>query len=133
MATLPFSAGIGGFTINDNVTASNSIPAPFFGFWLRVVDLQVRLTGLSHAFPDDLDFLLVGPNGVGLEFWSDAGGLTDINGEFIIADSGASLLPNETAIAPGTYRPTDYETPLETSSNWAGVPPSITINHPAPG
>jgi hypothetical protein len=73
------------------------------------VDARITLNNLSHTHPDDLDFLFVGPGGRNLAFWSDAGGGTDIvNGNFTIRDSGASLLPETTVIASGTYKPTDY-------------------------
>jgi hypothetical protein len=78
--------------------------------WGRVTDISIRLFGLSHTFPDDLDFLFLGPDGRNLEFWSDAGGGADIvNADFTISDSGASLLPDTPAlpIAAGTYKPSD--------------------------
>jgi hypothetical protein len=102
------------------------------GRWGRVTDISFDLNNLSHTIPDDLDFLLVGPGGRNLEFWSDAGGGTDIvNGDFTIRDSGASFLPDTTAIASGTYKPTDYNSTggSELANNW-GLSPSITINHP---
>src|SRR5262249_23381704 len=87
------------------------------------------LTGLTHTFPDDLDFLLVGTDGRAFEFWSDAGGGNHItNGNFTITNSAASGLPDQTAITSGNYRPADYD-PTETSSNW-GLAPSVIINHP---
>src|SRR5262249_34269063 len=94
--------------INDNATVSDTITRLAIS-WYRIVDLDVRLSGLTHAFSDDLDFLFVAPNGANLEFWSDAGGSNAIsNGDFTISDSGARLLPDATAIASGTYKPTDY-------------------------
>jgi hypothetical protein len=112
-------------------TASRSwTPIDNLGLWGRVVDINVTLSGLAHTFPDDLDFLLLGPGGTNLEFWSDAGTDVDINnGNFTIRDSGASLLPDQAAIASGTYRPSDYGA-VENSDNW-GLAPSLIINHPA--
>jgi subtilisin-like proprotein convertase family protein len=131
MAITSFSfTHTGLLAINDNVTASTTNNTDLFIPWLRVVDIQVTLGNLTHTFPADLDFLLVGPNGVAFEFWSDAGGNTDINGNFTISDSGASPLPAFAGIAPGTYRPADYQE-VENSSNW-GLAPSIVINHPSP-
>src|SRR5262245_66109863 len=57
-----------------STTASRSLGPPVTFVWGRVTDVQVTLSGLSHSFPDDLDFLLLGPRGTNLEFWSDAGG-----------------------------------------------------------
>ena len=130
MASTTFSVTKGGFTFLDNATASDVLNANFS--WVRLLDLRVVLFGLTHSFASDLDFLLVSPSGVGFEFWSDAGAAFSItNGNFTIADSGASPLPINAAIPSGTYRPTDY-TPTEASSNWGGLAPNVTINHPAP-
>jgi FG-GAP-like repeat len=134
MATLMFGAShsLPNPTINDLGTNSDSILAGLGGgAWGRIVHLEVNLTGLTHAFSDDLDFLFVGPNGAKFEFWSDAGGSNAIsNGNFTISDSGAFLLPDGTSIASGTYRPSDYLT-VENGSNW-GLAPGVIINHPTP-
>jgi hypothetical protein len=92
------------------------IPEPVERFRIRstlpcpigagIVDLKVTLGNLTHTFPDDLDFLFVGQGGANLEFWSDAGSSNAIsNGDFISSDSAALMLPNDAAIASGTYRP----------------------------
>ena len=121
-----------GLTINDSTTVSESFNLNPFDIWGRIVDLQVILHGLTHTFPDDLDFLLVGPGGATLEFWSDAGGNIDIsNGNFTICGFRCiCCCRTQAAIASGTYRPADYGF-AEHSSNW-GLPPSIIVNHPAP-
>jgi FG-GAP-like repeat len=136
--TLSFTANA--FTIPPGApgqtmgTASSSfnIPLSFMGIvtLARVVDLQINLGGLTHTFPDDLDFLLVGPDGRSFEFWSDAGSSIDINNcNFTITDSAVSALPDQTAITSGTYRPADYEV-VEGSSNW-GLSPGLIVNHPS--
>ena len=120
----------GTLSIADNTTVSRSLTVNNLGGWGRIADIFVTLGGLTHTFPTDLDFLLLGPGGTNLEFWSDAGGSTPIsNGNFTIIDSGASLLPGFGGIASGTYRPSDYGT-VENSGNW-GLAPSLIINHPA--
>jgi hypothetical protein len=129
MPTHTFTVTTSGFTINDNAIVSDVLSNDFFDGWFRILDLQVVLDGLSHTFPDDLDFLLVAPDGRNFEFWSDAGGGADIsNGNFVIADSGASLLPDQTTIASGTYQPTNYG--FESSTNWNL--PGLIINSAAP-
>jgi subtilisin-like proprotein convertase family protein len=123
----------GTLSITDNTTVSRSLTVNNFGQWGRITDIYVTLNGLSHTFPGDLDFLLLGPGGTNLEFWSDAGGSTPIsNGDFIIRESVAfALLPDFGGIASGTYRPADYGE-VERSSNW-GLAPGLVINHPATG
>ena len=132
LGVLTFSDPGGVLAITDAATVSRSFDFTTFGLWARVKTLSITLTGLSHTFPDDLDFLFVGPDGTNLAFWSDAGGGTAIsNQNYTIRDSASLVLPDSGGIATGTYRPADYGA-VETNSNWAGVPPGLVINHPAP-
>ena len=126
------SDGSGTLTILDNATVSRSF-AIATTTWIRVTKISIGLTTLQHTFSDDLDFLIVGPDGRNLEFWSDAGGGSTINGSYTISDVGSTSLSDATANAGGTYKPTDYTSAggAETSSNWSGVA-SIPINHPGP-
>jgi len=116
------ASAFGPIPINDlattSATLSVSLPS---GAWGKIVDLQVILR-LTHTFADDLDFLLVAPDGrTSFEFWSDAGGSSALvfSNPITISDSGASVLPDNGSglLASGTYRPADYETPVETSAN----------------
>jgi hypothetical protein len=77
-----------------------------------VTRLSVRIAGLSHPLQDQLDFLLVAPDGThNLVFWSDAGGPNVVAGATVtVADAGAAPLPATTAIPDGTSnQPADYD------------------------
>ena len=65
------SDGSGTLTILDNATVSRSVGVATT-VWLRITKISIGLTTLQHTFSDDLDFLIVGPDGRNLEFWSDA-------------------------------------------------------------
>lgn len=70
---------------------------------------------IYHAWPDDVDILLVGPTGASSVLMSDAGGGTDLgtllDGFEIIFDQDAlSIIPDALAITEGTYKPADYAT-----------------------
>jgi subtilisin-like proprotein convertase family protein len=81
------------------------------GIGTNVTDVNIRLEGLSHTYPDDIDMLLVGPQGQNLIFMSDAGLNTDVvNVELTFDDSAAGSLPDSTPITSGTYLPTNYGT-----------------------
>jgi hypothetical protein len=72
--------------------------------------VKVKLNGFHHEFEDDVDLLLVGPNGQKYILMSDVGGateqLTPIT--FTISDSGDELLPDTTAIIDGkNYKPSN--------------------------
>lgn len=69
----------------------------------------VKLKGLSHTYPDDLDILLVGPGGQKVLLLSDAGGAADVVNTTLTFDAAVSaVLPNSSQITSGTYLPTNY-------------------------
>src|SRR5215216_3960617 len=128
MATFTNSTGI---TLSDSPSTAHSALV-VSGVLGTITNVSLTITGLNHTFPDDLDFLLVGPNGTAnLEFWSDAGGGADlINATVTVADSGATALPDSSQIVSGTtYKPADYDS-SELASNWLGLNP-MPINHAA--
>jgi subtilisin-like proprotein convertase family protein len=82
-----------------------------------VTKVTVTIAGLTHTSPDDVSLLLVGPGGGSqhLVFLGDAGGGTDVNAiTLTFDDAGASAAPDVTALATGTYRPTDYASGVNT-------------------
>ena len=76
----------------------------------NVTDVSISLNDLTHTFPDDLDMLLIGPNGASnLLFMSDAGAGDDIgNVDLTFSDAAGGGLPDASQIGAGTYLPTDY-------------------------
>jgi subtilisin-like proprotein convertase family protein len=76
-----------------------------------VTGVSVTLHGLSHTAAFDLDILLVGPTGRSALLMSDAGRTSDLNDATLTFSSTATTpLPETTAIANGTYQPTNYGT-----------------------
>ncbi len=74
-----------------------------------VTRVRVTLNGLTHTYPDDLDFLLVGPNGQRALLMSDSGGSTDVNNTSLTIDqSGLTLLSDQFTNSTGNYRPSNY-------------------------
>ncbi|MEO7198201.1 MAG: proprotein convertase P-domain-containing protein [Solirubrobacterales bacterium] len=74
-----------------------------------VTDANVTIHNLTHAFPDDIDVLLVSPTGNTTLLMSDAGGAVDVtDATLTFDDAAAALLPDSTAITSGTYKPTDF-------------------------
>ena len=67
--------------------------------------VTVTLNNISHPFPDDIDIVLVGPNGQGVLLMSDVGNADALSGVTLtLDDSAASSLPDAGAIASGTYK-----------------------------
>ncbi|MDQ0112564.1 hypothetical protein [Paenibacillus harenae] len=88
-----------------------------------IAKVTVTLFNMNHAFQDDLDILLVHPDGVtNTLLMSDAGGsspLVDVTLTF--DDDATSFLPDAGQIVSGTFKPTNYG-PLENLP--APAPPS---------
>ncbi|MFN0278167.1 MAG: choice-of-anchor Q domain-containing protein [Pyrinomonadaceae bacterium] len=98
--------------INDNAAGS---PYPsnitVAGLGNTATRVRVSLTGVSHASPDDIDIMLVGPGGQNILPMSDAGGDADIvNVNLTFTDEFPFLLPDETQISSGFFKPTNYDT-----------------------
>jgi subtilisin-like proprotein convertase family protein len=107
--------------LGQNETASGpAVPYPssvsVSGITSEVGKVTVSLSGLSHTFPADLDFLLVGPTGAYSLLMSDVGGgfrLTSVNLTF---DDLAATGLNGTQIVSGTFRPSNVN-PGQTATN----------------
>ena len=75
-----------------------------------VTDVQVNLVNFSHSAPDDVDLMLVAPNGKRVVLMSDVGGTNAVsNLNVFISDSAASSFPDSSAITNGTFKPTNFE------------------------
>ena len=85
--------------------------------------LTVTLTGLSHTFPNDIDILLVGPNGASVVLMSDAGGANDIVNITLTFQDGAPLLPDDGQIVSGTFGPSNFEGVVDPFTGSGIVPP----------
>ncbi|MFL6245050.1 MAG: kelch repeat-containing protein, partial [Thermoanaerobaculia bacterium] len=68
--------------------------------------VTVSLTGYSHDFAQDVDMLLVAPNGTAIVLMSDAGGTSAVSGVDLKFDDSANALP-AIPFPSGTYRPTN--------------------------
>jgi uncharacterized repeat protein (TIGR01451 family) len=103
-------------TINDNGPAS---PYPASLVVSNITGplnhLSITLHGLTHRYPDDLDILLVGPNGAKVMLMSDAGGGNANalnNATIVFDDSATAVIPDQTRITNGTYRAANYLAPF---------------------
>jgi len=101
---------------NASVIGFNDLaPASLYPSSIEISDfpgvvsgLSLTLQNLSHTGPDDIDLLLVAPNGRSIVLMSDVGGTTPVNNLTLTFNSEASTpLPDDGAIVSGTYRPTN--------------------------
>ena len=70
--------------------------------------LRVRLTGLDHDFADDIDALLVGPQGQSCVLMSDAGGRVTTGTTLRFSPGASRHLPNGGPLVSGSYKATNY-------------------------
>lgn len=106
--------------------ASVPYPSTIFvsGVTAAVREVRVSLISLRHGFPDDLDILLVGPNGRAALIMSDAGGDFTLTGETVtFLDGSLDPLPDSTRISTGRYRPMDYTEPDDIDAFPPPAPP----------
>ncbi|EDY38881.1 Proprotein convertase P-domain [Cyanobium sp. PCC 7001] len=75
-----------------------------------VTRVGVTLKGLSHTYPDDVDVLLVAPDGTTRSLvMSDAGTNLDVTAvNLAFDDNFPDALPDSAQILSGSYKPSDY-------------------------
>ncbi len=76
-----------------------------------VTDVNVRISNLSHDFPDDADILLTGPGGQSTLLLSDAGGSAPATSVDLTFDDEAAG-PVTDPLVSGVYRPSDITDPF---------------------
>ena len=96
--------------INDDSTASQ-YPSDLFASWDNVAsvkDIEVRLFGLTHTFPDDIDIILVSPTGQRSVLMSDSGGGNGVTNLTLTFEDGAAVMPNDGVLTSIAYDPANY-------------------------
>lgn len=89
--------------------------------------VRVSLLNLSHSYSDDLDILLVGPDGRATLLMSDCGGEFTINGATLTFDDGATNAPGDFTLIPsGMFRPANFGTEADSFAAPAPVGPYAT-------
>ena len=115
-----FAGDIIGRLVADLTLRTAPYPSPITvtGLPSRVTDVNVTLGGLTHTFPGDLDFLLVGPGGQQATIMSDAGGSSGIDlVDLTLDDEAAAPL---TGLRRSRAAPTG---PPTSRPSWIAYPP----------
>ncbi|MCB0568458.1 MAG: T9SS type A sorting domain-containing protein [Phaeodactylibacter sp.] len=94
----------GPFSVYPSTVNVTGVGTAYSGF-------SVSINGLTHTFPSDLDFLLVGPTGAMCVLMSDVGSSFDISGVTYTFDDAGPAMSTSAANPTGTYRPTNSGTP----------------------
>ena len=91
-----------------------------------VFDVDVSLH-LTTTWSDDVDLLLVGPQGQHTMLLSDVGGDNDLSHTAItIDDEAAAALPDDGQIGAGSYRPTNFNGGDDENDNFPAPAPAAT-------
>jgi hypothetical protein len=86
------------------------IPVRGFPEW-RIRDVNLKLIGLSHTWPDDVGVLLVGPRGQTALVMSDVGSSFDVSDiNLTLDDEATDSLPDSAQLTAGTFKPTQGTT-----------------------
>ncbi len=86
--------------------------------------VTVRLLDVTHDFPNDIDMLLVGPQGQNVVLWGEVGGpnfVTNIN--VTLDDNASQSILDDTAVTSGTYLPSTISTNLV----WPSLPTNLVV------
>jgi subtilisin-like proprotein convertase family protein len=76
----------------------------------KVADVNVVFTGVTQQFMEDLDILLVAPNGTKAMILSDrCTGAFVTNNNYTLDDEAATIFPTGVACPSGTYQPADTD------------------------
>jgi subtilisin-like proprotein convertase family protein len=75
-----------------------------------ITGVTVNLENFSHTAPDDVDILLVAPNGRRIILMSDVGGAAAVsNLSMTFTDSASAFLPDNSQLSAGIFKPTNFD------------------------
>ena len=87
-----------------------------------VAQMTVRLHGVTHGDPGDMDIMLQAPDGTAITLMSDAGGTGDANGADLMFDDAApTSLAAQGGLPSGRYKPTDID---QGADSWPSPAPA---------
>jgi subtilisin-like proprotein convertase family protein len=102
------------------------------GLGAPIAKVAVTLYGVSHTFPDDVDILLVAPDGSKLVLFSDVGDTNDlVSATITLSDDASATLTDSGAVPAGAYRPANFGTLIDPFP--APAPAFTVADSPAPG
>ena len=88
-----------------------------------IENVTVTLHGYTHSYGEDIDVLLVSPEGEGVLLMSDVGrNHSPTNMTLTFDDDAAGSVPRVGAFSNGTYRTTDYSGTSADASGWDAFP-----------
>ena len=93
-----------------------------------MTNATVTLHGLTHTCPEDLNVLLVAPNGSNVVLTAQTGSCDEPTGDVTFDDAAALYFGESGTDAAGTWKPDHASISSEGDCNWTG-----SLVSPAPG
>ncbi len=92
-----------------------------------VTDLNVQLDGFEHAFPADVNVVLVGPGGQSVDLMNGVGGFGSVSGLTLTFDDGGTALKEGRKATSGTFSPSSSA--KREGFGFRGPPPAPSPPH----
>ena len=87
-----------------------------------ITDVNITVNGLTHQFPNDVNLMLMSPGGLPAILMGGCGGDTEVNNLTLTFDDAAGgLLPDDTQLNSGTFRPSIYDFPSGTGAPYPAL------------
>lgn len=104
-----------GFSNSSSIAIPEANQAPpssilVSGFDTPIADIDVTLVGLTHGLVNDLDILLLGPQGQSALLVSDVGSSAS-NVTLTLDDQAPNQIASAGPMSTGTFQPTNFQTP----------------------
>jgi subtilisin-like proprotein convertase family protein len=116
--------------INDN-TQADPYPSAIQVSGIKkgkVKDVNVTLRGYNHGFPDNVDVMLVAPDGSSTVLMSDSGGATDASSLTLTFDDQATgTTPDGSTIESGTFKPVNYGAAVDNFPSLGAAPTTVSL------
>jgi subtilisin-like proprotein convertase family protein len=129
------------FTNSTQINIPDGIANPYpstinvTGLTGTITDINVRINGFSHTFPDDVAMLLVSPDGKKFILQSDVGGGADVTGVTYTFDDQATAVIGDTGPFPAnntSVKPSSAEAFPGDDDELPSPAPAPPYNQPAP-
>lgn len=136
LASLSSTAGAAVFGNTTPITIpasgnASQYPSPIVvsGMTGTITDVNVTLSNYSHTDPEDVAVVLVPPNGTNILLMDGPGGTAAVSNVTItLDDQAAGYMPESTAFASGSYKPTGYFP----ATSFPAPGPGTNFCHPGP-
>lgn len=99
---------VGRASIYPSIITVTEDAAKGFVSGVTITDVKVLLNDITHPYPEDLNFLLVGPDGAQVLLLSDPAGDNALVAKDLVISSTGAEIPHDDPITGTEYQPTNW-------------------------